>query len=508
MKRYSSEIKDNKTISNPRTTLLSCFAFILFCCFNHQTTAQTIIKSSAEKVSNRFSDYEILGKNDIGLLVHYFGQNESELVAYDGKLKVSNRRELPFKGKVATVESFILLKNKILVFYTTNSENYQYLKLKVLDEKLSIPVESILLDSIPLISIGKGKAFYVKTSPDKSKILTFNMLKTKAAYFVRFTILNDSLQILNRNIFTNTDGGNIALKSIKINDNGNVIAVTGDENNSNDDYAYNKYTMFLFNRTTNTIAEQVMQQSDHVFKNLITEVSSKRDVVYVVAAYKSTANKSDIGMFYQIIDFRTNTVLLNSKLPFSDAMLAKSQTKEFKTWTDKAVLIKPKRIIPRSDGGFVVITEGENKITRTERIANNNYGYYNATPYMPAVRYIDQNFFYNISLFSINTDGKLDWQTDMPKAQVSENDDGYYSSFAFFEANNALKFLYNEDFYTIGNFVEYSINANGLSKRNSVMNSEKQDLVMVPLKAKQLDANSIVIPSEQKRNLQFVLFQY
>ncbi|MCC6516244.1 MAG: hypothetical protein IT275_07785, partial [Chitinophagales bacterium] len=145
---------------------------------------------------------------------------------------------------------------------------------------------------------------------------------------------------------------------------------------------------------------------------------------------------------------------------------------------------------------------------RTERIANNNYGYYNATPYMPAVRYIDQNFFYNISLFSINTDGTLDWQTDMPKAQVSENDDGYYSSFAFFEANNALKFLYNEDFYTIGNFVEYSINANGLSKRNSVMNSEKQDLVMVPLKAKQLDANSIVIPSEQKRNLQFVLFQY
>ena len=96
----------------------------------------------------------------------------------------------------------------------------------------------------------------------------------------------------------------------------------------------------------------------------------------------------------------------------------------------------------------------------------------------------------------------------MPKSQVSENDDGYYSSFAFFEANNVLKFLYNEDFYSNGNFVEYNVNPNGLTKRQSMMNSEKQNLVMVPLKAKQLDGHSIIIPSEQKRSIQFVLFQY
>ena len=96
----------------------------------------------------------------------------------------------------------------------------------------------------------------------------------------------------------------------------------------------------------------------------------------------------------------------------------------------------------------------------------------------------------------------------MPKSQVSENDDGYYSSFAFLEANNVLKFLYNEDFYNIGNFVEYNVNPNGLIKRQSVMNSEKQNLVMLPLKGKQLDGRTIVIPSEQKRTLQFVLYLF
>ena len=54
-------------------------------------------------------------------------------------------------------------------------------------------------------------------------------------------------------------------------------------------------------------------------------------------------------------------MLLNSKLPFSEDMIYKTQTAGFKSWQDKASIIKPKRIVPRSDGGFVLITEGEYK---------------------------------------------------------------------------------------------------------------------------------------------------
>ncbi|HRH56093.1 MAG TPA: hypothetical protein PLS10_00490 [Chitinophagales bacterium] len=485
--------------------------FTAYCLlFTVHSNAQTITKSFPDKVSNRFSDYEIVGKNDLGVVVHYFGANESEIVTYDDRLRIDNRKELPFKGKGVTLENLILLKDKILAFYTTNGDVYQYFKLKILDKKLNIQDDVIVLDSIPQASIGKGKAFYIKTSPDKTKILTFSMLKTKSSYFVRFAVLSDSIKILNRNLFSVTENGEVSsLKSIKINNQGNVIAIIGAENNTgNDDYDYEKYTTLIFNRTTNTISEQVLENQNYVFKNLISEVSTQRDIAYIAASYKSTKNKNDIGIYYQIIDFRTNTVLLNSRMPFTDEILKKSQTNEFKTWQDKATLVKPKRIVPRSDGGFVLVTEGEYRFTKSERLTTNSLGYFNSAPFMPSVKYIDLNQYFDIGVFSINIDGSLDWQTNMPKAQISENDDGYYSSFAFFESNNVLKFLYNEDFYKIGNFVEYNVNPNGLTKRVSVMNSEKQELVMVPLKAKQLDGHSIIFPSEQKRNLQFVLFQY
>ncbi|HQG38811.1 MAG TPA: hypothetical protein PLK15_06735, partial [Chitinophagales bacterium] len=148
------------------------------------------------------------------------------------------------------------MKDKILTFYSTSGDSYQYLKMKILDSKLTVPDETLLLDSIPISSIGKGKAFYIKTSPDKSKILTFSILKSHASYFVRFTTLSDSLKLLNRNLFTITDGENVSLKSIKINNAGNVIGVFG-YGNSGDDYNTDRYTSLSFNRATNTIGEQV-----------------------------------------------------------------------------------------------------------------------------------------------------------------------------------------------------------------------------------------------------------
>ena len=507
--RNKYKVISSKCFSRYKILVISFITYYLLLT-TYYSTAQTITKSTLDKVASRFSDYEILGRNSAGILVHYFGNNESELVAYDAQLKPTLRKMLPFKGKGVSLENFVLLNDKILAFYTTNGENYQYFKLKIIDEKLNIPDETVLLDSISLASIGNTKAFYIKTSPDKSKILTFSILKTKVAYFVRFNIFSDSIRRLNKNIFSVTEVNNAALKSIKINNEGNVLAVIGNESRYDlSDYNYERFTTLTFNKSTNTIGEHVMQNQDYVYKNLISEVSTKREIAYITASYKNIKNKNDIGIAYQIIDFRTNTVLLNATMPFNDEILQKSQTNDFKTWQDKASLVKPKRIIPRSDGGFVLITEGEYKFTKAERLNNfNNTGFFNNSPVMPSVRYIDQNHFYDIGVFSINTDGTLDWQTNMPKAQVSENDEGYYSSFAFFEANNVLKFLYNEDFYNTGNFSEYNVNPNGLMKRQSIMNSEKQDVVLVPQKAKQLDGNTIIIPSEQKRNVQLVLFQY
>jgi hypothetical protein len=262
----------------------------------------------------------------------------------------------------------------------------------------------------------------------------------------------------------------------------------------------------LYNRESKTISESEIKKPDLLFKSLITEVSDSKEAVYITMSYKHTHERDDIGYYIQTLDFRTSTKILDQKIQLTEKDVIQSKTFDFKNWQDKASIIKPKRLVPRSDGGFLLVAEGEFKYTKVDRVQPVSYNY----TYIPDpnVRYTDQNHFYDIFVFSINKDGSIDWKVDMPKSQISENDDGYYSSFACLEANNVMKFFYNEDIMSTGNFVEYNVNPAGKTKRVSILNSEKEDVVLIPQKSKQVDGRSIIIPSEQKRVLQLVKFTY
>jgi len=96
MKQFSNEIMKTKAIRHQLVLCVCFFIVTLTVCSANSSFAQTITKSFPDKVASRFSDYEIIGKNDLGIVVHYFGNNESELVTYDDKLRIANRRDRPF----------------------------------------------------------------------------------------------------------------------------------------------------------------------------------------------------------------------------------------------------------------------------------------------------------------------------------------------------------------------------------------------------------------------------
>jgi hypothetical protein len=319
--------------------------------------------------------------------------------------------------------------------------------------------------------------------------------------------MNQALDVLSRNMFSITDNAETTVKSIKINNTGNVVCVFGHKTRwPNDEYEFERFTVMLYDRESKSIKENVISRPDLLFKNLITEVSTDREVIYLTSCYKNSHERDDVGFYIQAIDLRTNIVVIDQKIQLTEKDVIQSKTYDFKNWQDKASIMKPKRLVPRSDGGFILISEGEFKFTKVDKVQPMTYTYSYVPD--PSVHYTDQNHFYDIYIYSINKLGEVEWKSDMPKSQISENDDGYYSSFAYLEANNVLKFFYNEDILSTGNFVEYNVNPLGKTKRVSVINSEKENVVLIPQKSKQVDGHSIIIPSEQKRVLQLVKFSY
>lgn len=479
--------------------------FLLNALTHTESIAQSVVYSKEEKIPSKFVDYEIIGKNNFGTVVHYYGQNANQLAILDNKLNIVARKDINLQSN--TIDNILLLDGKIVITYVQNTSEQQYCKALLLNENLNT-IANYVLDSLSIKLDNKNK-FYTKTSPDNSKIISFTIIKNRGNTHIRFASFDNDFNTLARNLFTLNGINNISVRSVKINNNGHVYGIFGHEDAwSNDEYSFNKYTILIYNQESKSIYESEIKEYNVAYKKLISDINLEDDIIYILCAYKNQVNRDNLGFYYRAIDIKSNAILYEKYANITEAEVKNSNTYEFKNWRDKVFTLIPKKIIPRSDGGFVFAVEGEfvYEIQETPNANNFNNPFFGIMP--QTIRTIQKNSYGDIIIYSIDNKGNIDWKNFIYKSQQSQNDDGYRSSFSLFEANNVLKFIYNEDINNTGNFVEYNVNPIGKYKRLSLLNSFRSELNLLPRKAVQLDGNSILIPSESKRNVQFVKIIY
>jgi hypothetical protein len=466
---------------------------------------QRLVKSFPVKLSSKLSDYEIIGKNSKGIYVHYFGNNEHQVEVFNEGLRSMQRKAIQLRDKNTKLEEIVMIHDGLLAFYSHIEGTQQYLKVRFLNDYLETSYSYLVLDSMPKFTYQGFEPYYIKQSQDLSKIASFSIFDDKGVFSVRFKLYNDSLMLLDQGVFE-IERRDMVLKSFKVNNNGVIYAVMSRIGKGTDvhDYAYDEIYTFTFNPESKKIIRQdISSEGGFRFKQIITEISNTTNRGYVVACYKNRNEAYDLGLLVIGSEFAGKPGFLET-YPFTKEQMAQMHSYEFKDWVDQAVIILPKRILPRSDGGCIIVNEGQYQYTRVIRTPPTNVYFYGES----FTRMYDQNHYFDILNYSIHPNGSMDWRVVLPKVQVTEGDGGLFSSFLMLETNNLLKFLFNEDVYNNGNFIEYNLNANGASKRVSLFNSDKDGITLIPQKGKQISGNQLLIPSEQKRNLQLVLFNY
>lgn len=147
------------------------------------------------------------------------------------------------------------------------------------------------------------------------------------------------------------------------------------------------------------------------------------------------------------------------------------------------------RVIPRSDGGALVIAEAAYL---------SEYSFYD---------YFTQTFnrriefhFDNVLAISVNSDGSIDWGQLIQKEQTSMDDEGIYSSFNSILSPEALSVIFNNDIGRNNEIVSHSINAQGLLtvKKFSRMGDS---ISILPRSGKQVDENTMIVPAVTKKRL-------
>lgn len=472
-----------------------------------QVKSQNVVVSNSIKLPSKLSDYEIIGKNQNGIYVHYFTSFGSELEVFNPQMRSVIKREVNVKDRNSKIESIFLQDERAVVFYTHQSDGKMILKARTLNNYLESSSTEYYLDSMVNIKNAGFYSYYIKQSVNREYFSFFSIFEDKSGFSVKYQILNRDLEYVADGVFE-IKQKDIVLKSFKINNNGVVYAVMAHQVRGSDpnDYVYDQLYSFIYDHKTQQGLEQHNEISERLrFKNIITEIDNFTNRAYTASSYKDIDNNDNLGMFI-LSTAPSSNLTLQHRYPFTKDAMSLLHSYDAKDWKDQAMIIRPKQIISQSDGGCVVISEGQYQYTKVVRSSPYTYPYSMYGDMYTKV--YDQNHYFDISATSINGNGQVNWKALMPKMQMTEGDGGMYSSYALLEANNVLKFLFNEDIYSNGNFVEYNLNPDGETKSLSLLNSQKDGLVLIPQKGLQISPTELVIPSEQKRILQLVLFKY
>ena len=156
----------------------------------------------------------------------------------------------------------------------------------------------------------------------------------------------------------------------------------------------------------------------------------------------------------------------------------------------------------RNDGGAMILAESFIKDTRETVSA------LGAQPGFNTYHSTSLYQFNDVIGFSFNPKGELEWNAIMRKKQVSEEDNGAYSSFFIVNQKDKIRLVYLDDASSSGSLNEYILNSDGKNERNVILNQEDKDLLLLPKIGKQISPDAVVMPSFKNGDLRLIKITY
>lgn len=157
-------------------------------------------------------------------------------------------------------------------------------------------------------------------------------------------------------------------------------------------------------------------------------------------------------------------------------------------------------LIPRQDGGLLLIAERHHEI---QRGAAGGRGFWR-----DGSRIVVDYYYEDMFVVAINPDGSTHWKTVLHKRQYSQDDDATFSSYFPFRRTDQLRFLFNDEIKYENTCSEYVLSPLGDFDRNSLLSTSGQNLRLRFRDALQLSGAECIVPSEFRNKLKLVLLRF
>ncbi len=469
-------------------------SLLLFLTTGMALYAQTVTLSEPIVLRNDIA-YHLLGEMGSHTLLFRDRSTTFEVVGLNKAMKESWTKELELDRRLPKVIDILPEDAHFTLFYQFKDRTHTKLKAHRYGPGAN------LLDSVTIVDL--GYLFYTPKfipvySEDKSKTLFFFTEKQDMMRAVCFD--NNRLELLWQTVVTPQDFNFYQNFLEVLVDNDGDMTIVAERDNYRTKREDHHFEFYHYDGGTDRLTRFDLTMPEKLTFDVIFSIDPLNKRIVGAGLYsEKNLGRSD-GFFYLNINPDRPEDFVKASHPFSEEFIVSLLGKEAdKTKGVPEGLLRD--VVLRKDGGVLLI--GELSRTFERNGANMTRNFYDGTGRFSVDYYYDEIF-----VLSIHPDGDLHWSTVMHKKQYSQDDDGIYSSFFVFKTASSLRFLFNDEIKYENTVSEYVLRGNGRFDRNSLMSTENLKLRLRFRDAMQVDANTLLIPSERRNRLKIARLEY
>ncbi|HMQ06860.1 MAG TPA: hypothetical protein PKC30_06130 [Saprospiraceae bacterium] len=443
--------------------------------------------------------YDILGQVGKNILLFRDKGINYYINIYDSNLRFIRESELRFPSKRVRIASIIPRDSTFNVIYNFRERDTSYLMVNVYDESCFIK-DTVLLEKTE--DQNYPRFFRYTISEDMTKTVLFNVSRDGFLHVI--VIENRMNRLLWRSKYdlVDVDMDN-QFRKIVLSNEGVVFLLFEKENvrGARDRHFANLiglYQQTVVLQSNIDLTTRVTNDMDMAFNNMTGHI------IIVGLSSNKSANEATEYFFVN----KTIGAFNEFEKPTEISIGAEFITEIYGKLKKKKQALEDyeiRDIVPRQDGGFILITEMNREFSR--RSAFTNAPIIRPT-IMDGMRGWTDHYNEDIAVFAVRGNQTEHWRKVLYKKQFSQDDQGIYSSFFVFKTPSRLKIIYNDEIKNNNTVSQYIINPIGKFERNSLLSTFYQNLRLRFTSAKQISNQVLLVPSEKNYNLRLVKIDY
>lgn len=497
------------------------FLFVFTTIMSVDALSQKIIYSDVDYDDTRRMTFEVMGKVSGNFLVYKNNRNRSYVSVYDNNMKQVNREEHDYISDRTFNIDFFPYADFAYMIYQYQKKNVVYCDAVRVDGEGKRIGEVQTLDTTHIGFAANNRVYSVISSEDKSKIMVYKINSKNKRNFLMTTVLfDDKLNQLARSTFNvSMEEYRDYLDEFKVDNQGDFV-FTRFNRAANE--TINKTDIFWKRAAVDTVQIIPLSQENIYLDQPHIKVDNYNDRYFLTSFYYNKKRGNIEGMYMYVWDKKTATPLLEKKLELSEEVRREAQGNNSNVkaaFNDYFI----RNIVIKRDGGFLVNTE--NYYTSSRFNTWNRFNYLYGSPYTYWDYYSPYSPYYsswywrnrngqnvrhhaeNISIFSFDKDGNVQWNSVIHKEQFDDQSDDRIS-YLTMNTGSQIHYLFNVDEKRALLMNDFTLSPDGQINHNPTLKNLDRGYEFLPKYGKQVSSNQAIIPCYYRNLICFAKIEF